>query len=466
MALQSNGVLVRADSPIKSTNKVAFCITCKGRLEHLKQTLPANLNGNPYALFVVLDYNSKDGLAEWFHNEMADRLRFLRLVYYRFAEPGPFRMAHAKNLAHRLAMREGAGILVNVDADNYVGDGFDKYVLREMSGPDVFLWSRMIKDGANRLPRGISGRIAVTAEQFRIIGGYDERYATWSPDDKDFHQRLLKLEFAGKEIDPRYLQAILHNDRVRFKEYSHAEAAATPEEFELTGRGHVRIVNGGRTGCGVVYRNFSPEPISIDPLPARVFGIGMHKTGTTSLKRALDMVGYPCAHWPSAHWAKNVWSDVSGAGNSALLERHLAACDLPITMLFRELDHAYPGSKFILTVRDERDWLRSVRGHFSPANPFFQDWDHDPWTHRAHLLLYGRKKFDEEVFLKRYRQHNTEVREYFRRRPGDLLEIDLGADHGWHELCGFLRCQIPDAKFPWENATVRSGIHDESRCLD
>lgn len=117
-------------------SKVALCTTCKGRLQHLQETLPANLAANEdvspeECVFVLLDYNDKDGLSSWVREKMARHLQSGRLVYYRFTEPTPFRMAHSKNLAHRLGMREGADILVNVDADNFTGRGFARYVLGE-----------------------------------------------------------------------------------------------------------------------------------------------------------------------------------------------------------------------------------------------------------------------------------------------------------------------------------------------
>jgi hypothetical protein len=437
--------------------KLALCTTCKGRLTHLKETLPANLADNAgmapeRSVFVLLDYNSKDGLGDWVKSEMADHLKSGRLVYYRYTSPGPFKMAHAKNLAHRLGILEGATHIVNVDADNFIGAGFAAYVLDHFQahGSETFLWSRMVK---GEMARGISGRIAVTREQFILVGGYNEKYKTWSPDDTDFKLRLRRLGHGPVEVDPRFLDALNHNDRVRFREYpqaalveSNGDSAYHDLEKETS-----TVANFGDFGRGVVYRNFdASRPVEVGLLPTRIFGIGMHKTGTTSLSKALHRLGYSCAHWPSAHWAKKVYTDMTTAGRSVALEKTMAACDLPIGILFREIDAAYPGSKFILTIRNVEDWLRSCEKHFSPANPFYETWNTDPFSHKLHKLVYGRAKYDREVFLGRYYQHNAEVREYFRGRPDDLLEFEVGAA-GWHELCGFLRLSVPDRPFPWEN---------------
>jgi hypothetical protein len=428
--------------------RVGFCTTCKGRTQHVEETLPRNLRDNARAKFVLVNYNSPDHLdAVLRTNHMGD-IESGRLTVYRFTEPGPFRMAHAKNLAHRLALIEGCSALVNVDADNLAGPDFDAYVADGLADGESFLWAHMRR---GEMRRGISGRIAVTATAFTRAGGYDEVFTTWGPDDKDFNLRLRRLGLAPKEIDPRFLDAISHNDKMRFREYPHLSTDNIAEDFELPDRKHVRVVNRGRYGCGVVYRNFGREPIELLPLPTRIFGIGMHKTATTSLARALTTLGCDCGHWKNAHWAKAIWEEMKAEGRSRTLEHSYALCDLPIPLLFRELDAAYPGSKFILTIRAEDEWIASVRSHWSDKNPWRGQWDTDPFTHRIHRELYGGVKFNEAVMRARYRQHNAEVLEYFRARPEDLLVMDMTAGAGWYELCGFLRKTIPSGPYPREN---------------
>jgi hypothetical protein len=99
-----------------------------GRLMHLKQTLPQNVEDNrgyPHLTHLILDYHSQDGLSTWVEKTFRNEIRSGRVVYYHFPEPEHFNMAHAKNMAHRLAFeREGAKIACNVDADNFTGQGF------------------------------------------------------------------------------------------------------------------------------------------------------------------------------------------------------------------------------------------------------------------------------------------------------------------------------------------------------
>jgi len=435
---------------------IVFCTTCKGRTQHLERTLPANLLDNPDATFVVIDYNSQDHLAEYLLTHHTEDFRAGRLVVYSYRGDHPFRMAHAKNMAHRCGMLEGGSVLVNVDADNFTGPGFAAYLETQFSQfPGSFMWARMIKDGEGRLPKGISGRIAVSTTAFLNAGGYDERFDTWSPDDKDFAARLRRLGYEAREIEPRFLNAIMHTDKMRFREYKHVwTSAGCYDVEEVLDCDTSTIVNGGNFGCGTVYRNFDfTQPIELNPLPTRVFGIGMHKTATTSLHTALELLGFDGAHWKTARWAKAVWREMTTVGRSVTLEKHYTMSDLPFPLLYRELDRAYPGSKFILTTRDESKWIESVRRHWSHEyNPYRHTWNDDAFTHKAHKLLYGQKGFDRELFLARFRRHNAEVLEYFRDRPGDLLVMDMESA-GWSELCGFLGVHPPEVPYPREFRT-------------
>lgn len=417
--------------------QVFFCITCKGRTGHLARTLPQNLKDNKKAKFVLVDYSSQDHLEDYIRSNHQDD--FGKLTVYRFTEPGKFRMAHAKNLAHRLALREGADILVNLDADNFTGLDFDQWIIEHVIC-GRYAYTHMKK---GILDRGVSGRIAITKHQYYITGGYDEIFKTWSPDDKDFNMRLKRLGYTGIEIPDQYLKAIKHNDKLRFREYPEITNSSCSSDFALDNCNTIR--NYGQIGLGVVYRNFNPEPIVIDPIPTRIFGVGWHKTATTSLSEAIRLLGYGCDHWKSAHWAKTIWTEMTQFGKSITLEQSYGITDVPICLLYKELDQQYPGSKFILTVREENEWLRSVEDHFSNKNPFRKSWNKDPFSHKIHKVMYGQKTFDRDIFLQRYRKHNTDVIDYFKDR---LLIMDMTNGSGWFELCGFLKQRIPPFEYP------------------
>ena len=235
---------------------------------------------------------------------------------------------------------------------------------------------------------------------------------------------------------------------MRFREYPEAESMGT-YEFDLVRQARTTVVNFGQIGTGVVFRNFEPLAIEIGKLPTRIFGIGMHIESRphryTTPSESWDLF----AHWKSAHWAKAIWEEMKSAGRSPTLEKSYCLTDLPIPILYQELDRAYPGSKFILTIRDEHRWLKSVRNHWSHEhNKFRADWSTDPFTHQVHKELYGQKGFDAELFLSRYRRHNADVFWYFRNRPEDLLVMDMDRGAGWPELCRFLNQPVPAVEYP------------------
>jgi hypothetical protein len=447
---------------------IAFCTTCKDRQQHLMQTLPRNLSDNEdyrgFAMFIIVDYGSIEPVR-------VPRYSWVHLQRY---ETDRFRMAHAKNMAHRIGIECGADILVNMDADNYTGPHFARYLAKMFElHQDIFMVSRMVQQcgewiGGTRcllprdhevdhttdrevlewlyhenerpLVRGISGRIAVTKEAFIKTGGYDEsRYNDWGPDDKDFNFRLQRLGYRPLAIANRFLGAIHHSEKLRFREYPHARADDSIENEDVVPEMDTTVVNFGDIGCGG----------AIKPIPTRIFGIGFHKTGTTSLYEAFKILGYDAAHWTNARWARTIWEEMEATGKSITLEKAYALTDFPIGLLWRELDKAYPGSKFILTVRDVADWLDSVEKHFSDANPWRSSWDGDCFTHKLHTLVYGRKKFDRQVMLDRYWRHNAEVLDYFKGR-NDLLVMPRPE---WTPLCTFLGKDVPNVPYPKANLT-------------
>lgn len=435
--------------------RIALVTTCKGRVAHLAQTLPQNLKDNAgyrNAVFVIVSYgDGADTVRYLKEHHMAD-MESGRVVLYHVLGVERFKMAHAKNVAHRCGIAEGAEILVNVDADNFTGLHFAQWLgdlfRRE---EDVYAWGCMIK---GKMDRGISGRIAVRAQDFLKAGGYDECYEHWGPDDKDFNMRLRLLGLDGVEIPARFLSALRHTDRMRFKEYP--GAVGTPyetEEIKERVDPQDPIANYGDFGCCQLTRNLDPVFLQLRKVPTRVFGIGLHKTGTTSLDHALSILGLDSAHWPSARWAKTVFKQMREDGRSRLLECSYAACDLPIPLFYKQLDEAYPGSKFILTIRPDTDWLTSVERHFQDEyNPYRRQWNTDWATHQLHNALYGRKSFDRNIFMERYYRHNMEVMRYFANRPQDLLIFPTHHAR-WESLCPFLGQPLPDEPYPHLNAT-------------
>ena len=114
--------------------------------------------------------------------------------------------------------------------------------------------------------------------------------------------------------------------------------------------------------------------------------------------------------------------------------------DVPWAALYKELDFAFPGSRFIFVERDEQEWLRSAVRHFN--NRYYPMHE---WLYGAGVLL-----GNETRYLERYRRHNKEVKDYFENR-GNFLVFKMSDGDGWPELCRFLSKPVPRAPFPHEN---------------
>ena len=172
----------------------------------------------------------------------------------------------------------------------------------------------------------------------------------------------------------------------------------------------------------------------------KVFGIGFHKTGTSSLRDALDQLGYR---------VRGVFgkSDPDIGANAlpralTIVPKFDAFQDNPWPILFRELDQHFPGSKFILTERDTDSWLRSALKHFGGGSSWMRRWIYGVGSPIGH----------EDVYVERYERHNREVKEYFAARPDDLLVFRISEGEGWERLCPFLGLEVPAGDFPHSNA--------------
>ncbi len=179
----------------------------------------------------------------------------------------------------------------------------------------------------------------------------------------------------------------------------------------------------------------------------KVFVIGLSKTGTTSLHAALERLGYRSIHNPEAMLrldgeALSVATDFATSYD--------ALSDLPVAAFYRELDQAFPGSRFILTTRDEDSWLASCRNHFDPT--VFRP---NARVRKLVERVYGTDSFDEAKFREALRRHDREARAYFAARPGDFCEIDIASAEKWPPLTSFLGLPTPSEPYPHENRASR-----------
>lgn len=167
----------------------------------------------------------------------------------------------------------------------------------------------------------------------------------------------------------------------------------------------------------------------------KIFGIGLSRTGTKSLHKALQMLGLRSVHMPRSD------AEIDGAD---------AANDISIAGAYRQLDLKYPDSKFILTVREIEGWLRSIEYHWRVHRK-----NRTEFSDKIRMALYGTMAFDAEKLRAAYAKHVDGVMEYFKDR--EVLVMDIPAGDGWEKLCPFLGQEIPREPFPHLHWTFGRG---------
>jgi len=195
----------------------------------------------------------------------------------------------------------------------------------------------------------------------------------------------------------------------------------------------------------------------------KVFVVGRAKTGTTTLSAALDRMGFVMGNQRQAELLVDEWRSQRFESLLQYVKTADAFQDAPFGFpgTFRLLDQAFPDSKFILSVRDPEQWFASLVNHhasgvglrvdlenFARADDEMRqrirEWSYvNPgWVYRNQLDVNGAESeeglYDREIYLTQFRKHNDSVREYFRDRADDLLELDVSQHLTTDRLVSFL----------------------------
>ena len=187
----------------------------------------------------------------------------------------------------------------------------------------------------------------------------------------------------------------------------------------------------------------------------RVVGAGLGRTGTLSLKVALEkLLGGPCYHMAEVFPRPDhvgVWRDAAlGQPQdwAKVFEGFRAAVDWPAAAFWRELSAAFPDALVLLSVRPAESWWKSA------SETIFAVQDKIPPQFREMMEPLFRERFtsridDKAASIAAYERHNAQVRAEVPR--GRLLE--WSAPDGWEPLCNALDLPVPAEPFPRVNTT-------------
>jgi hypothetical protein len=190
-----------------------------------------------------------------------------------------------------------------------------------------------------------------------------------------------------------------------------------------------------------------------------VIGAGVGRTGTYSLKLAINRIGLGSCHhmeevlhnmsvqvplWSAAASGRPDWAKIYDGYNSAV--------DWPTACFFRELLTEYPTAKFVLTQRDPEKWADSFG---ATIYKLLAGKDQVPQEMRAWLKMAGDiiaktgfpPELDGDHLIRAFKSHNEAVKQAI--PTSQLLEFEV--KDGWEPLCNFLGVPVPDEEFPRTN---------------
>ena len=168
----------------------------------------------------------------------------------------------------------------------------------------------------------------------------------------------------------------------------------------------------------------------------KVLGIGVNKTGTTTLAECLRILGYGVCPEDQAYTLCGIPTKPA----FSMLESYSAFADYPwfLPNYYQTVAYLYPSSKFILTIRDPDTWWESI----------------DRWVKRFDMTMaknyvYGSylSTLDRESAIATYNKHNRTVQTFF-EGSGRLLVADWEKGYGWATLTKFLGKDFPTDPFP------------------
>lgn len=187
----------------------------------------------------------------------------------------------------------------------------------------------------------------------------------------------------------------------------------------------------------------------------RVVGAGLGRTGTLSLKLALEkLLGAPCYHmmevFPRPEHVR-AWRDAA-LGQMPdwreLFRGFAATVDWPGSAFWREISAAFPDAVILLSTRPAEAWWKSASATIFPA----QARADGEWSEMAQALF--RERFtprldDREACIAAFERHNADVRAH---APRERL-LEWTASDGWAPLCRALGTPVPAEAFPRVNTT-------------
>jgi len=166
---------------------LSYCISIMNRLHQLEKTLRENIdNSSDKSEFIIVDYNSNDGLKNYIYTNFEKEILSGKIKYYYTEKIKIWHASICKNTTH---IRANGKYLINLDCDNFIGVDGDNLILNSFyeNGDDI-----IISQTNSIVSSGNGGRISISRENFINLGGYDETFYPMGYQDYDLIERAKK----------------------------------------------------------------------------------------------------------------------------------------------------------------------------------------------------------------------------------------------------------------------------------
>jgi Sulfotransferase domain len=190
----------------------------------------------------------------------------------------------------------------------------------------------------------------------------------------------------------------------------------------------------------------------------QVIGAGLGRTGTMTLKTALEAIGFaPCHHMVEvfAHMEEQAPFWLAAAKGQAVdwdkgLAGYRASVDWPSAHFYKQLAAHYPDAKVILSRRDPQRWFESMSETILKSMAMHPGGGDHPMQFARMIVVEQTLGGDlsAENVMAAFERHNAEVIASI--APERLLVFE--AAQGWEPLCAFLKVPVPDVPFPRTNS--------------
>ncbi|MDX1779988.1 MAG: sulfotransferase [Thalassovita sp.] len=201
----------------------------------------------------------------------------------------------------------------------------------------------------------------------------------------------------------------------------------------------------------------------------KIIGSGFGRTGTRSLKEALEILGFgPCHHMEEvlanppqvAHW--QAVCDGLSPDWDKVFKGYQSQIDWPGAHVWQDLAGAFPGAKIIHSMRPDDSWWNSFSGTIGKLLTIYRDMPLPPHVHE--MMEVAEDIVGHRTFGGRWAERDAALAAYHHRAeevtatlPADrLLVFDVA--QGWDPLCDFLGAAVPEVPFPHRN--VKSEFWD------